>query len=89
MKYTVSDAAIKRYWKLKLSDQYKHNSWNCFAEWVDLEKFSKHSYWSAMKIICKEDDSFLNDVIHEFQYTQSKLDTIANAFSLVNDLQNS
>ncbi len=90
MKYTVSDAAVKRYWKLKESDHYKYNSWNCFAEWTAVENFSKGgAYWSAMKMICKEDRSFLNDVIHEFQMTQCKLDTIANAFAVVNDLQNS
>ena len=86
-KYTVSDASVKRYFTLKEREDYKYNSWNCFEEWTRLENFSKGgAYWDAMKIICKEDKSFLSEAIFSYQMAQQKLDQISSAFDVINRL---
>ena len=88
-KYTVSDASVKRYWNMRLSDEFECNSWHAFEAWTKAEGFSKGgAYWDAMKRICNEDKSFLGEAIFSFQMTQQKLDKIASAFAVIAELNN-
>ena len=88
-KYTVSDASVKRYWELRRTDEYKYQEWAAFEAWAHAEGFSKGgAYWDAMRRICREDKAFLGEAIFSFQLAQEKLDKIANAFAIINELNN-
>jgi len=85
--YTVSDASVKRYFELRETEKYSHDSWNCFEEWTKRENFSKGgAYWDAMKIICRKDNAFLPEAIFSYQMAQQKLDQISSAFDVINTL---
>ena len=86
-KYTVSDASVKRYWEIRGTDEYKYHSWPAFEAWAHAEGFGKGgAYWDAMRRVCGEDKGFLREAIFSFQLAQEKLDKIANAFAIINEL---
>ena len=86
-KHTVSDASVKRYWEIRGTDKYKYHSWPAFEAWAKAEGVSKGgAFWDAMRRICGEDKAFLGEAIFSFQLAQEKLDTITNAFAIINEL---
>jgi len=85
--YQVSDASIKRYQNLRNCEEYKYDSWKCFKDWARMENFSKGgAYWDAMRIICGQDKAFLREAIFSYQLADEKLNKLAEAFEIINDL---
>ena len=88
--YQVSEASIKRYQNLRKCEDYKYDSWRCFKDWARMENFSKGgAYWDAMRIICGQDKAFLREAIFSYQLTDKKLNKIAEAFEIINDIKQS
>lgn len=87
--YQVSDASIKRYWKMWESNRNQPSEAfpiDLFNEWSDKEGFSASAHYSALVAICQEDVPLLRDVMDDYRETKRKLNKIADAFEIINDL---
>lgn len=87
--YQVSEASIKRYWKMwennRKQDDRKHPR-DLFNEWSDKEGFSVSAHYSALVVICQEDTPLLRGVMYDYRETKGKLNKIAEAFEIINDI---
>ena len=91
--YQVSDASIKRYWELRkpktiegIEANEKLRPIEIFHKWSNLESFSSYTRWEALEKIAKEDYHVLKSVIFQLKEKTEKLNKIAEAFDLINDL---
>jgi hypothetical protein len=87
--YNVSDASIKRYWKMWETNRKQDDRLypkELFDKWCDEENFSGYAHYDAMRMIVKEDFALLRDIITDYRETKRKLNTIADAFEIINDL---
>jgi len=91
--YQVSDASIKRYWELRkpktieeIEDNEKLRPIDIFNKWAKQENFYKYTYWTALQKIAQEDYQILDHVIYMLEDKTQKLNKIAEAFDLINDL---
>jgi len=87
--YQVSDASIKRYWKMWESNRHRADHkypLELFDEWSDKENFSTYAYWDALKVIIKDDLVLQGAIINDYRETKRKLNKIADAFEIINDL---
>tara|TARA_R100001163_G_scaffold30951_1_gene24294 strand:+ start:481 stop:765 length:285 start_codon:yes stop_codon:yes gene_type:complete len=88
--YQVSDASIKRYWKLWESNRKKDDRKlpiELFNEWSDEENFSVYAHYDAMSVIAKDDVPFLKSIIFDYRETRRKLNKISEAFEIINELK--
>ena len=87
--YNVSDASIKRYWKLWENNRKQDDRLyprELFDKWSDDENLSGQAHYDAMRIIVKEDYALLRDIITDYRETKRKLNKIADAFEIINDI---
>jgi len=90
--YQVSDEATKRYWKMWVSNRKQDDRLQpkeLFDKWSDEENFSGYAQYDAMRIIVKEDFALLGDIITDYRETKRKLNKIADAFEIINEISNS
>jgi len=88
--YQVSEASIKRYWKLWESNRKKDDCKppiDLFNEWSEEENFSVYAHYDAMSVIAKDDVVFLKDIIYAYRETRRKLNKIKEAFEIINELK--
>ena len=87
--YQVSDASIKRYRLLQVqifeSDENMPPI-EIFNRWVESENFCNITRWEALQAIAKEDYSMLQHVIYELRDKTKKLNKIAEAFEIINEI---
>lgn len=91
--YQVSDASIKRYWQLRkpktleeIEDNEKLRPIDIFDKWTKQENFCKYTYWSALQKIAEDDYCIMDHVIYMLKEKTEKLNKIAEAFEIINDL---
>tara|TARA_B100001939_G_scaffold311505_1_gene294092 strand:- start:455 stop:754 length:300 start_codon:yes stop_codon:yes gene_type:complete len=89
--YQVSDASIKRYWELrkpKTENEYTSDlrPIDIFNKWAKQENFCKFTYWDALQKIAQEDYWILDHVMYMLKDKTQKLNKIAEAFEIINDL---
>ena len=89
--YQVSDASIKRYWELrkpKTENEYTSDlrPIDIFNKWAKQENFCKYTYWTALQKIAQEDYWILDHVMYMLKDKTQKLNKIAEAFEIINDL---
>ena len=87
--YQVSEASIKRYRLLQV--QIFESDENVppikiFNRWAESENFCNITRWEALKAIAKEDYSMLDHVIYELRDKTKKLNKIAEAFEIINEI---
>lgn len=87
--YQVSDASIKRYWKMwddnRKQDDRKYPM-ELFNEWSDKENLYVGAHYDAIRIIVKEDFALLRDIINDYRETKRKLNKLADAFEIINEI---
>ena len=84
--YQVSDASIKRYWKMWESNRVSDdelNSMKLFNKWSKQENFCSYTKWDALRIIAKDDYELLSQVIYDLREKTEKLSKIADAFEII------
>ena len=91
--YQVSDASIKRYWQLRKPKTIEDIEANeellpidIFNSWANRENFCNITRWEALQAIANEDYSILQYVIYELREKTKKLNKIADAFEIINDI---
>jgi hypothetical protein len=87
--YQVSDASIKRYWQMWENNRKQDDRLypkELFDNWSNEENFSGGAHYDAMRIIVKEDFALLREIISDYRETKRKLNKIADAFEIINDL---
>ena len=91
--YQVTDASIKRYWQLRkpktieeIEVMLSKEPIDIFRSWAESENLSNGAYYLAMRRICKEDRGLLGDVIDLLEEKTKKLNKIAEAFEIINDI---
>tara|TARA_R100000479_G_C6245218_1_gene150326 strand:+ start:77 stop:373 length:297 start_codon:yes stop_codon:yes gene_type:complete len=91
--YQVSDASIKRYWKLRkpktiegIEANEKLRPIEIFHRWCNLESFYSYTKWEALEKIAQEDYHVLKSVIFQLREKTEKLNKIAEAFEIINEL---
>ncbi|QDP59132.1 MAG: hypothetical protein GOVbin4318_16 [Prokaryotic dsDNA virus sp.] len=92
--YQVSDASIKRYWKLRKPKTIEEIEVNeklqpveIFNRWADSENFCNITRWEALQAIAKEDYLILQHVIYELREKTKKLNKISEAFEIINEIK--
>lgn len=87
--YQVSEASIKRYWKMwesnRKQDDRKHPR-DLFNEWSDKEGFSVSAHYDALVMISQDDSNLLRSIIFDYRENKEKLNQISSAFELINSL---
>ena len=87
--YQVSEASIKRYWKMwesnRKQDDRKYPI-DLFNEWSDKESFSVSAYYDALVLILQDDYNLLRDIMNDYRETKRKLNKIAEAFEIINEI---
>ena len=87
--YQVSEASIKRYWKMwennRKQDDRKYPI-DLFNEWSDKEGFSVSAHYDALVLILQDDYNLLRDIMSDYRETKRKLNKIADAFEIINDI---
>ena len=87
--YQVSDASIKRYWKMwennRKQDDRKYPM-ELFDEWSDKENLYVGARYDALRLILPEDFELLRSVMSDYRETKRKLNKIAEAFEIITDL---
>lgn len=87
--YQVSEASIKRYHLLQVqifeSDE-QIRPIEIFNRWAESENFCKITRWEALQAIAKKDYSILQEVIYELREKTKKLNKIAEAFEIINEI---
>jgi Txe/YoeB family toxin of Txe-Axe toxin-antitoxin module len=91
--YQVSDASIKRYWQLRkpktieeIEEMLKQEPIDIFKSWAKSENLSYEAYYTGMRRLCKADRGLLRDVIDLLKDKTEKLNKIADAFEIINDI---
>lgn len=91
--YQVSDASIKRYWQLRkpktledIEANEKLTTRQIFDKWVKIENFSSFARWDALKAVALQDYTLMCSVMLELREKTEKLNKIADAFEVINDL---
>jgi len=91
--YQVSDASIKRYWQLRkpktieeIEANEKLTPRQIFEKWVRIENFSSYARWDALKAVALQDYELMCSVMCELREKTEKLNKIAEAFEIINDL---
>ena len=91
--HQVSDASIKRYWKIRepktiegIEANERLRPIEIFNKWADQENFCKYTRWEALRKIASMDHKILSHVLYELRDKTEKLNQVSSAFELINSL---
>lgn len=73
-------------WENNRKQDDRLHSIDLFHEWSDKENFSTYAHWDALKVIMKDDLVLQGAIINDYRETKRKLNKIAEAFEIINDL---